>query len=166
MKKIIVDLGKCTGCKSCQIVCAISHERELNYGLARIKIVKDDSMGLSTPIPCHQCLNAPCLESCPVDAISADPKTGAKIIDESVCILCESCVTACPFGAISVIEKNGQTRVIKCDLCNGDPQCVRHCETKAIRFMEAGELAMERTEALGDRLIEAIKLNKELAGKM
>jgi len=33
------------------------------------------------------------------------------------------CVTACPFGAMS-FDSIGK-KVIKCDLCDGDPQCVR-----------------------------------------
>ena len=162
MKKIVVDPGQCTGCKSCQIICALTHEGTLNYDFARIKVFKDDRLGLSAPIPCSHCLNAPCVESCPVEAIVVDQKTGAKIIDEKECILCESCVTACPFGAISVIEKDGETRVIKCDLCHGDPECVKQCESGAIQFKEASEIAEERTAALGDRLIEAIKMNWEL----
>jgi Fe-S-cluster-containing hydrogenase component 2 len=160
MKKIIVELGKCTGCKSCQIICALKNESEPNYDFARIKVSKDDSMGLSVPIPCTQCLDAPCVEACPVEAIVLDPKTGAKVIDDEECILCEACVAACPFGAISVIVKGGQTKVIKCDLCRGEPECVKHCEPGAILFKEASELAEAKTDALGDKLIEVIKINK------
>ena len=166
MKKIVTNLGKCTGCKSCQIICALTHEGESNYDFARINISKDDSMGLSAPIPCAQCLDAPCVEACPVEAIVLNPETGAKVIVDDECILCEVCVTACPFGAISVIEKEGQTKVIKCDLCHGDPECVKHCEPDAIQFREASEMAEERTGALGDKLIELIKLNKGISGEM
>jgi Fe-S-cluster-containing hydrogenase component 2 len=163
MKKLVVDLGKCTGCKSCQIICALTHESEANYNLARINISKDDSMGLSAPVPCAQCLDAPCVEACPVEAIVLDTKTGAKIIVDEECIMCEACVGACPFGAISLIEKGGQTKVIKCDLCHGDPECVKHCEPGAIRYREAADMAEERSDALGDKLIEVIKLNMGLA---
>ena len=163
MKKIIVDLGKCTGCKSCQIICALTNESEANYDFARIKISKDDSMGLSVPIPCAQCLDAPCVEACPVEAIVPDPKTRAKVIDDEACILCEDCVTACPYGAISIIEKRGETKIIKCDLCRGDPECVKQCEPGAIVFKEASELAEERIDALGEKLIKVIRLNKVFA---
>lgn len=160
MKKIVVDLGKCTGCMSCQIICALTREGEANYDFARINISKDDSLGFSAPIPCAQCLEAPCVEACPVEAIVLDPKTGAKVIDEEECILCEACVVACPFGAITIIEKGGETKIIKCDLCKGDPECVKHCEPGAILFKEASELAEEKTDALGDKLIQVIKINK------
>ena len=166
MKKLVVDLGKCTGCKSCQIICALTNESEANYDFARINISKDDILGFSAPIPCAQCLDAPCVEACPVEAIVLDPKTGAKVIDAEACILCEACLTACPYGAIRIIEKGGETKIIKCDLCKGDPECVKQCEPGAILFKEAAELAEERTDALGDKLIEVIKINKGFAKGM
>lgn len=166
MKKIVVDLGRCTGCKSCQIICALANEKEPNHDLARIRISKDDRMGLSVPIPCAQCLDAPCVEACPVEAIVPDPRTGAKLIDDGACILCEACITACPYGVISIIESGGETKIVKCDLCKGDPECVKHCEPGAILFKEASELAEQKTDDVGDRLIEVIKLNKGFTQEM
>jgi len=157
MKKLVVDLGKCTGCRSCQIMCALSNESEANYELSRIRISKNDKLGLGLPIPCRQCQKAPCLAVCPVEAIAVDFKTGAKVINYADCIVCESCVEACPFGAILVVKKNGEPKVIKCDLCGGDPLCVKHCETGAIKFMESEDLGKEKAYSLGQTLIEVIK---------
>ena len=157
MKKLVVDLGKCTGCRTCQIICALSNEGEANYGLARIRISKNDALGLSSPIPCRQCQKAPCLEVCPVDAIVVDIETGAKVINYEDCIVCESCVEACPFGAISAVEKNGESKVIKCDLCGGDPQCVKHCETGAIQFMAVDDFGKEKAYSIGHTVLEVIK---------
>jgi Fe-S-cluster-containing hydrogenase component 2 len=39
---------------------------------------------------------------------------------------------ACPFGGIGINPGSGQ--VFKCELCNGDPECVKACEDKAITF--------------------------------
>lgn len=162
MKKIVVDLGKCTGCRSCQIICALSLEGELNYDLARIQILKDDKLGLSVAVPCSQCEKAPCVEVCPTDAIALDPKTGANEIDPDKCIGCEMCVTACPFGSISVIDKNGHGKWVKCELCNGDPQCVKFCEPGAIRYEEPKALAKERSTAVAEKFFEIIKEAKGL----
>jgi Fe-S-cluster-containing hydrogenase component 2 len=163
MKKIVVDLGKCTGCRSCQIICALSREGELNYELARIQISKDDRLGLSIAVPCSQCEKAPCVEVCPTDAIVRDPKTGAKELDLDKCIVCRICVTACPFGSISVVEKRGQEKVIKCDLCQGNPQCVTVCEPKAIRYEEPIALAKENSVAFADKFFDIIKETKGLS---
>ncbi len=53
-----------------------------------------------------------------------DAKTGAVIIDEDACTGCLDCADACPFDAIFVGPDN---EVLKCDLCGGDPICVKYC---------------------------------------
>ena len=42
---------------------------------------------------------------------------------------------ACPFGAILVDPKTGD--VVKCDLCGGDPTCVKVCPTRALLYVRA-----------------------------
>jgi Fe-S-cluster-containing hydrogenase component 2 len=44
-------------------------------------------------------------------------------------------VSACPHGAVRfhpMIQ-----RVIRCDLCDGDPACIKVCEPKAIQFVDS-----------------------------
>jgi Fe-S-cluster-containing dehydrogenase component len=45
-----------------------------------------------------------------------------------------SCVFACPFGATFLDQQTG--KVLKCDLCDGDPTCVKVCPTGALSFEE------------------------------
>lgn len=50
----------------------------------------------------------------------------------------------CPYGAIDFDAASGL--LIKCDLCDGDPLCVKYCAVKAITYSEpvkAGELLKE-----------------------
>jgi Fe-S-cluster-containing hydrogenase component 2 len=49
-------------------------------------------------------------------------------------------VVVCPFSAITTHGKE----LIHCDLCNGDPQCVKYCATKAIEYTEETKEAMKR----------------------
>jgi Fe-S-cluster-containing hydrogenase component 2 len=37
------------------------------------------------------------------------------------------CVSACPFGAINV---GPDETILVCDLCNGDPMCVKFCKPR------------------------------------
>jgi Fe-S-cluster-containing hydrogenase component 2 len=53
-----------------------------------------------------------------------DGRTGAVVINDDVCTGCLDCVDACPFDAIPVGPNN---EVLKCDLCGGDPLCVKYC---------------------------------------
>jgi Fe-S-cluster-containing hydrogenase component 2 len=48
-------------------------------------------------------------------------------------------------------------RVLKCDVCDGDPQCVRFCEVKAVEFIEADEVAIRKSRKAAQRVSAAGK---------
>jgi len=97
---------------------------------SRIKVVKWEAEGLYIPMSCQQCQDAPCMNACPSKAISMNAALGRIEIDYEICIGCRTCVSVCPFGAMSF--NSIDRKVIKCDICDGDPQCVRFCEVKAV----------------------------------
>ena len=41
-----------------------------------------------------------------------------------------NCVTACIYGGIAIDPQT--KKAVKCDLCNGDPACVKACDYGAI----------------------------------
>jgi len=125
--------------------------------LARIQITKDDKLGLSVVVPCSQCSRAPCVAVCPMAANAFVPATGANVIDPEKCIGCQMCAMACPFGSILMIERQGQKIPIKCDLCDGDPQCVKFCEPGAIRYEEPQELIQKRSYWFAGNILELLK---------
>jgi Fe-S-cluster-containing hydrogenase component 2 len=58
---------------------------------------------------------------CPVEAIWIHEGSGARYIDERICIGCNQCYDACPFTPKQAMIKayKGEERItfIKCDLC-------------------------------------------------
>jgi Fe-S-cluster-containing hydrogenase component 2 len=48
-------------------------------------------------------------------------------------------------------------QVFKCDLCDGDPQCVRFCEEKAVDFVDADEVCLIKTRTAAERVSAAGK---------
>ena len=120
----------CLGCESCVSVCSIFHEGVIDGELARIRLNRHIFAIEYTVDFCRQCDHAECYYACPVDAIGADLKTGARVIDESVCTGCEMCVEACPFGIVSFWADRNVA--LKCDFCGGEPQCVKFCPTGAL----------------------------------
>jgi Fe-S-cluster-containing hydrogenase component 2 len=50
---------------------------------------------------------------------------------------------------------NIDRKVIKCDLCDGDPQCVRFCEVKALEFVDAADVSIVKKKEAAQRLYEA-----------
>lgn len=121
---ILVDLFKCTGCQLCVIACSLHHEHTVWPEASRITVY-EPYPGAPVPITCVQCDDYPCVNSCPFNALSVDGRTGAVVVDESKCTLCGNCKAACPLGIPKIVP--GKPYVLICDLCRGDPQCVRVC---------------------------------------
>jgi len=137
-KVLMVNYDKCTGCRLCEMVCSVLHEGVSNPSKGRIKCVKWEWEGRYVPMICQQCVDAPCMNVCPAKAIYRDETLNRVMVDQELCIGCRMCVAACPFGAMGF---NPDTKkVFKCDMCDGDPQCVRFCETHAIEYVEVSEV--------------------------
>jgi Fe-S-cluster-containing hydrogenase component 2 len=154
-KVLYIDHDKCTGCRLCELVCAVSHDGISNPARSRIRVMKWEAEGLYVPMTCQQCQDAPCLNVCPVKAISRDEELGRVKVDYDICIGCRSCVSVCPFGAM--IFNSRDRRVLKCDVCDGDPQCVRFCEVKAVEFIEAGDVSIRKQRKAAERLSAAAR---------
>jgi len=148
-KVLMIDYEKCTGCRLCEMVCSVKHEGVSNPARSRIKIVKWEWEGRYVPMGCQQCESAPCMAVCPVKAISRDEEMGRVEIDYDVCIGCRMCVAICPFGGMGFDTL--ASKVIKCDFCDGDPQCVRFCEPGAIQYVDAGEVSSVKQIAAAEK---------------
>lgn len=133
-KMLIVDAQKCSGCRSCESYCALKHEGLCSPAKGRVHVVKWEQEGVFAPVNCMRCQDPACELVCPNQATFRNFATGAMEVDAHRCIGCYSCVFACPFGATFVDTQDG--RVLKCDLCGGDPTCVKVCPTGAITFEE------------------------------
>ncbi len=154
-KALYINYEKCTGCRLCELVCAVSHDGVSNPARSRIKVMKWEAEGLYVPMSCQQCQDAPCMNVCPMKAISRNNETGVVSVDYDVCIGCRSCTLVCPFGAMNYnpIDK----KVFKCDLCDGDPQCVRFCDMKAVDFVEPDDISVGKKRDAAKRLSKAAK---------
>ncbi len=127
MKRVLVDQKYCTGCRYCEIVCSLSHEDEVNCRKSRIRVSGETLEGLDQPLVCapDKCKTMPCIDSCPVNAIKVDEKLDFPILDMELCIGCRACVNACPINAVFFDDE--RNKALKCDLCRGDPECVKRC---------------------------------------
>jgi carbon-monoxide dehydrogenase iron sulfur subunit len=152
-KVLVADYEKCTGCRNCEMACSLSHFGECNPVKSAVQIVKWEAEGLDVPMICQQCQEAACETICPVRAISRDRSTGALRIDTNLCIGCRMCMIACPFGAVAYIAD--QKRAFKCDLCDGEPLCVRYCEPKALTFELPAQTSLNRRRQVGLEMVDA-----------
>lgn len=126
--RIIHNPDLCSGCRTCEVVCSTYHEGISSPILSRIQYEKFEMGGYITNIfLCKQCDGPECLYACPTGALHVDEKTGARVVDPDVCIGCQMCIAACPVVPPRVRFNKTTNKAFKCDLCGGDPQCVKFC---------------------------------------
>lgn len=132
-KRLFVDIHKCTGCDLCVDSCSGQQTGSFSTGASNILIQRNESAGIFSPIYCLQCEEHLCVESCPEEAIVYDDTMSIYKVDRELCTSCGICQEVCAYLGIFVDEAT----VRKCDLCEGDPACVKLCFPGALSFREA-----------------------------
>ena len=135
-KVLLADESKCDGCLLCSIACAIRHTGDVSLERAHIKVWRT-AWDRYVPLTCHHCETPSCVLACPTKACHHDEAASRVVIDATRCIGCRSCVVACPFGHAHYDHTDRVSS--KCDYCDGDPECARVCEPRAIVYVKADE---------------------------
>ncbi|MCP4686833.1 MAG: 4Fe-4S dicluster domain-containing protein [Desulfobacterales bacterium] len=143
---LFADPKKCTGCRLCEIACSLQHAGVSNPARSRIRVINWKNRDVFLPVSCQHCEDPPCLAACPKEAIYREDELGSVAIDLGKCVGCTSCVFACPYGAMGFDQDRGRAR--KCDLCEGDPVCVRFCEPGALNFKDASTVQYPRSRSM------------------
>ena len=160
------DLRRCIGCNACVIGC--KQENSLPDGVFFTRTLSEEYgvfpavNRVYIPTLCNHCDDAPCEKVCPSGA-TYTRDDGIVMVDDEICIGCNSCEVACPYdqrsvmskelfdkglfgeGELTPFEEQGYVRftpgtVTKCDFCSErvdaglDPACVVTCPTDARIF--------------------------------
>jgi len=174
--RIFPDVEACIDCGGCVVACkrtwdvprdeqriSISTMLEgqeaaagLNANSAEALDQKESPGETSIPMQCYHCENAPCVSVCPTDSLIS-MEDGFVDVRDDLCVGCQYCLSACPFGAPQFPESdegaaklfgNGGT-MDKCTMCEErqdvgkGPACAEECSTDAILVGSAGEIADE-----------------------
>ena len=130
-QRLVANFDVCTGCRICQLICSFEREGGFNPRHAHLRVEGVHNAVFNDIVVCTQCENAACMRVCPVEgALYRDSTTHAVVVDVEECTGCGQCALYCSIGMIVVDEATGKAR--KCDLCGGDPLCVRHCPAGAL----------------------------------
>jgi Fe-S-cluster-containing hydrogenase component 2 len=141
----MISSKKCSGCRMCELACSAWHEGGYRPSLARLFSEVNPTTAAVKGRTCLQTGCAKCQEACPNDAIltkeitvtplgefPAKAKVGdavsgyVLVVDEEKCTNCGECYNVCPTG---VIHEHPEREVaFKCDLCDGQPQCIAFCQ--------------------------------------
>jgi Fe-S-cluster-containing dehydrogenase component len=161
MKAFVIDVRKCSGCYSCQLVCKDEYcgndwtpytrpqpdtgqfWGKLNeYVRGAVPQVKISYVF----VPCQHCANAPCIKACPENDTLYRRDDGLVIIDPKKCNGCKNCIDACPYQAIYF--NNSLNIAQKCTGCAHlldrgwkEPRCADVCAHGAIKFGDEAELS-------------------------
>jgi DhnA family fructose-bisphosphate aldolase class Ia/Fe-S-cluster-containing hydrogenase component 2 len=119
----------CVGCLICETVCSQWHNNTFGTAGARLWI---ESKPIEQEPPLnkvHVCtLCEACVKICKPGAIIINEK-GFLEFKSELCDQCGACAEVCPPKVILFDEKKYP---VICDLCGGNPQCVRWCKYDAI----------------------------------
>ena len=140
-KKLAVIPELCSGCRMCELVCSAEHFGVNNPKKSAVRVlVTYPHPVVRMPVICSQCKVPACADACPVGALKR--VVGLVRFDQNECISCMKCVEACPFGALYAHDDCDVP--IKCDMCEGDPECVKQCPKGALMLIPEYALGESR----------------------
>lgn len=154
--QLVVDPRKCKACRSCELACSFGHYEQFNPRLSNVTVFHYEQEAITVPLMCMQCDEASCVKVCPTRALTRNAQ-GVVVHDPERCLVCKLCVSACPLGNISYAPLVG--KIIKCDLCEGDPLCVKFCPSGAITLVDPTEVPDKKSQAaarLKDAVLEEV----------
>lgn len=158
-----VDTSRCIKCWACQVSC--KQWNEIPAGTTRRRWLVEEDEGVFPDVnrrffstSCNHCENPACVEVCPTGALTKREEDGLVVVDRKVCIGCQACAGACPFG-VPTYRTGEDTTMDKCDGCvtcgktpEDEPHCVASCPTKALHFGPIEEMEKLAAEKGGTRM--------------
>jgi len=135
----LIDHHRCIGCHACTVACKAENEVPLSNFRTWVKYQEKGRFPAVkrhfAVLRCNHCAKPPCVEICPVNALSKRPD-GIVDLDRDACIGCRACMQGCPYDAIYLNEDSGAAE--KCHYCAHrvekglEPACVIVCPESAI----------------------------------
>jgi len=165
-KTIYLDLELCVGCGACAVACMDQNDIYPEKGqpafrrIYRVEGGEFPDAGIQyISAACVHCEDSPCVIGCPTGAITKDDRTGAIVVNETLCIGCHSCALACPFG---VPRYDQDDKMQKCNLCTErveaglEPACVRVCPTGALKFDSPNKIQAAKESEFVGKMVNAV----------
>jgi formate dehydrogenase iron-sulfur subunit len=174
--RIFPDVEACIDCGGCVVACKRTWDSkpdEQRISISTMLEGQEGAEGLNAhsaqameqgqspgetavPMQCYHCENAPCVSVCPTDSLFKQDDGFVQVRDE-LCVGCQYCLSACPFGAPQFPESDDGAAQItgtggtmdKCTMCEErqdvgkGPACAEECATDAILVGDAEEISAE-----------------------
>jgi Fe-S-cluster-containing dehydrogenase component len=164
---LLVDSSRCIGCFSCQVACKLEHN--LPAGPRMFKVIQmgpvengDDLVMNFMAVTCQHCDRPACVLACPTGAMQKR-EDGIVFSDPELCIGCQTCAVACPFGVPQLNPGTG--KIAKCDGCMDRveqglwPVCALKCPTGALSFGTAARVVQDVRQREAMQIARSLKMD-------
>ncbi len=150
-RTLMITSSRCIGCQACAVACKLEHDIPIGPRLVKVITTgpyeEDGHLQMTfQAVTCYHCDLPACVPACPTGAMQKRPD-GVVWSDPQLCIGCQTCAVACPFG---IPELNAGTgKIAKCDACKDRvqqdlwPACALVCPTSAMAFGSPLRLVQE-----------------------
>lgn len=150
--RLFIDLDVCsTQCLGCTIQCSY-------YDLVNNNGIHSIAELATYALVCRRCEEPHCVNACPVNALEQQPDKGGMLIRHNMlCISCQSCSLACPYGTI--YPEHVPLLAHNCDFCldrhteQDEPLCAKTCPYGALDVISGDQELDRHTFLVGDHLI-------------
>jgi benzoyl-CoA reductase subunit BamC len=124
MKELLVNNDKCSGCRSCEVMCSFHHYGRINPRKSRVRVIRDFDRGHFYPLIAGPFTEAECTSKYSVII-------GGK--EYPKCTLCRASCSSRPY-----FREPDTGILLKCDMCGDppDPMCVKVCGFGALSLIE------------------------------
>ena len=152
-ERLFIDLDICSAhqCPDCPVQCSY-------YDLSKNNGIHSVAELATYALVCRRCEDPHCVKACPVNALEQQKDQGSMLIRHNMlCISCQSCSIACPYGTI--YPEHVPLLIHNCDFCldrrseKDEPLCVKTCPNGALRLKSGDSELDENTFLVGDHLI-------------
>lgn len=176
---MVIDLDRCVGCYACSVACKVENGTPPGVWYAP---VYEKEVGtyptvkrVFLPTLCFHCKEPLCMKACPTRAITKRAD-GIVLVDQNKCCGSRACIAACPYGALTYVEKqpgafgeeltpfekafqnDWQGTAQKCTFCvhridegNYEPACVQTCPTHCRIFGDLDDPNSEVSKIIRER---------------
>ncbi len=129
VKRIVIDVDKCNGCRGCEVICSAFHAQPRfssnNPARSRVRVVRDPLSDIYIPVYAGDYTAAECAGR---DKYTIDGKEYEE---------CAFCRAACP--SRDAFKEPDSGLPLKCDMCESDPtleepMCVTWCVAGALVY--------------------------------
>lgn len=166
---LAIQAADCLGCGSCTAACQQEHDLPAAARPIRPLALgpwgEGDNLTLNfQPVVCCHCDRPACVPACPTGAMQQQ-ENGIVFSDPALCIGCQTCAVACPFGVPHLNPATG--KIAKCDGCRERlaqglwPACALACPTDALMFAPPWRAVAETRGREALRIAAALEEQRE-----